>query len=77
MTETIMLRGRPAVGFALGSQPVGVSEVPASATPVLAAVMTGAAAGLLAHVLKAPVWGAIMAGAGAAFLAKVGIDRVA
>jgi hypothetical protein len=45
------------------------------ASPVYAAVMTGAAAGLLATVLRAPLWGAILAGAGAAFVTHVGIER--
>ena len=56
---------------------VGVSDAPIGASPVFAAVMTGAAAGLLAHVLKAPTWGAIAAGVGGALLTKVGIDRAA
>lgn len=49
---------------------------PSPGGPVaLASVMTGAAAGLLAYVLKAPLWGSILVGAGGAVATKVIIDR--
>lgn len=62
-------------GFALG-QPVGVGEA-GFVSPTYAAVMTGAAAGLLTYVLNAPVWGAIVVGALVATTTKYGIDRTA
>lgn len=60
-------------GFGVGY----VQTTGAGASPVFAALMTGAAAGLFAHVLKAPAWGSLVAGTGAALVAKFGIDRLA
>jgi len=45
------------------------------ATPVIAAAMVGATAGLLAHVLKAKTGYAILLGAGAAVIAHYGIEK--
>lgn len=73
--ERISLGGRPAAGFALG-QPIGSSDS-GGVSPTYAAVMTGAAAGLLVYVLRAPTWGAVLAGAGTALVTKVGIERAA
>jgi hypothetical protein len=72
--ETISFGGRTVRGFALGDASGAPSP---GASPVFAAVMTGATAGLLAYVLKAPLWGSIVAGSGAAFVTKWGIDRAA
>ena len=44
---------------------------------MLAAVMTGATVGLLAHVFKAPIGVSLLAGAGAAIVTKLGIDKAA
>lgn len=72
--DTLYLAGRPVRGFALGDDsptaPAGAGVVTA------AAVMAGAAAGLLAHVLRAPLWGSLLGAAGAALATKVAIDRV-
>jgi hypothetical protein len=68
--EGIYHSGRPVGGFALGDQ-----QVAGPGTVSLAAAMTGATAGLLAYVLKAPLWGAIVAGTGAAFFTKYAIDK--
>ena len=46
-----------------------------TASTTYAAVMTGAAAGLLVHALKGPTWGAIASAAGAALFTKFAIDR--
>ena len=73
--ETISLGNRPVPGFALG-QPVGVGDG-GVVTPTYAAMMTGAAAGLLTYVLNAPVWGAVVVGALVATTTKYGIDRAA
>jgi hypothetical protein len=71
--EHVSRGGRSVAGFALGR--VGDAPGPA-ATPILAAVMTGAAAGLLAYTLRAPTWGALLAGSGAMLVTKLAIDRV-
>lgn len=71
--ERISLGGRTVGGFALSADSGSSSGV----SPAYAAVATGAAIGLLAHVLHAPLWGSIAAGAGAALVTKVGIDRAA
>ena len=71
--ESISLGGRQVSGFALGQQ-VGVGE-DGVASSKYAALMTGAAAGLLVYVLDAPVWGAVVAGAATALVTKVSIDR--
>lgn len=42
-----------------------------------AALMTGAAAELLAYVLDAPVWGSVLIGSGTALATKVSLDRTA
>jgi len=62
---------------ALGEPPTGLAGVNVSVSPAFAALTTGAAAGLLAHVLHAPMWGSILVGAGAALFTHVGIDRAA
>lgn len=62
---------------ALGEPPTGLAGVDIRVSPAFAALMTGAAAGLLAHVLRAPVWGSIAAGVGAALVTHVGIDQAA
>lgn len=74
--ESVSLGGRPVAGFGIG-QPVGVGDVSVGVSPAYAAVMTGAAAGLLAYVLRAPTWGAVLSGAGAALVTMVGIERAA
>lgn len=73
--EYVSLGGRQVPGFALG-QPAGVVETGVVSSRY-AALMTGAAAGLLTYVLDAPVWGAVAVGAGAALITKVSIDRTA
>jgi len=73
--ETISLGGHIVPGFALGAPSTPSND--GGGTVALASMMTGATAGLLAYVVKAPVWGAVLAGAGAALLTKVGIDRAA
>ena len=77
--ETISFGGQQVAGFALGqSPPVGVgADTPYVATPRYAALMTGAAAGLLAHTLDAPLWGDIVVGVVAAVATKVAIDKTA
>jgi hypothetical protein len=72
--DAIRFGGRPVAGFALGQ---GIGDAPVGANPTYAAVMTGAAVGLGAYVLRAPVWGAVVSGALAALLAKTGMDRAA
>jgi hypothetical protein len=62
---------------ALGEPSLGLAGVNVSVSPAFAALTTGAAAGLLAHVLHAPMWGSILVGAGAALFTHVGIDRAA
>jgi len=59
----------------LGDDGCAVGVAGPGASPVFAAVMTGAAVGLFAHVVRAPLWGAIVAGAAAAFVTHVGIER--
>jgi hypothetical protein len=73
--ENISIGGRPMPGFALG-EPVGVGQ-DGVASSKYAALMTGAATGLLVYVLQAPVWGAVLAGAAAAVVTKASIDRAA
>lgn len=68
MSESLRFGGQPVRGFAL-------ADAPAGASPVLAAVMTGATVGLLVHVCRGPAWGAIAAGVGATLLTKFGIDK--
>jgi hypothetical protein len=72
--ETISRGGRTVRGFALGD---AGETGGGSGTVALAAAMTGAAVGLLTHVLKVPLWGSVLAGAGAVLVTKVGIDRAA
>ncbi len=62
---------------ALSDGPVGLAGVDVRVSPAFAALMTGAAAGLLAHVLHAPTWGSIAVGVGAALVTHVGIDQTA
>lgn len=63
---------------ALNGAPSGdLAGVDIRVSPAFAALMTGAAAGLLAHVLHAPMWGSIAAGVGAALVTHVGIDQTA
>ena len=62
---------------ALSGDPTGLAGVDVRVSPAFAALMTGAAAGLLAHVLHAPMWGSIAAGVGAALVTHVGIDQTA
>ncbi len=69
--EVIYRGGRPVGGFGLGQQ----QPATGSGTVALASMMTGATAGLLAYVLKAPLWGAVLAGTGAAVVTKYAIDR--
>lgn len=68
--EVIYRGGRPIGGFGLGDQPVA-----GGGTVALASMMTGATAGLVAHMAKAPLWGAILIGTGAAVVTKWAIDR--
>ena len=75
--ETVSIGGRRTCGFALERSGVSDGPAPVTATPAIAAVAAGAAAGLLAHTLRAPLWGAIAAGCGAALVTKVGIDKAA
>jgi len=71
--ERISRGGQPAVGFALGA-PVGVGAV---SSVQLAALMTGATAGLLVYVFKGPLWGSIVAGSAVAAATKYGIESTA
>lgn len=64
-------------GALSGEPSTGLAGVDIRVSPVFAALMTGAAAGLLAHVLHAPMWGSIVVGAGAALVTHVGIDQTA
>ena len=68
--DVVCRGGHQVAGFGVG----GSAPSPPP-TVAIASVMTGAAAGLLAYVLRAPVWGAILVGAGSAVVAKVAIDR--
>jgi hypothetical protein len=74
--EHISLGGRPVAGFASGQlgQPIGLG---APGPVTYAALMTGAAAGLLVYVLKGPVWGAIVAGSAVAMATKYTIESAA
>jgi len=75
VTETVSLGGRPVAGFALGDS---VATTPSgTVSPRYAALMTGAAAGLLAHTLRAPLWADVLVGAAAAVATKASIDRAA
>lgn len=59
----------------LGDGPgVGLAQA-GGGSMLYAELMTGAAVGLLAHILRAPLWGAVVAGAGAALMTRIGIDR--
>jgi hypothetical protein len=66
-----------ATGMLGESASTGLAGVDIRVSPVFASLMTGAAAGLLAHVLHAPMWGAIVTGVGAALVTHVGIDKTA
>jgi hypothetical protein len=70
--ESVSLSGRPAAGFGVGQL---ADPLTGTASTTYAAVMTGAAAGLLVHALKGPTWGAIASAAGAALFTKFAIDR--
>lgn len=73
--ETIYRGGRPVGGFALAGEGTPPPAPAGGGTVALASMMTGATAGLLAHVLRAPMWGSILAGAAAAVTTRYAIDR--
>jgi hypothetical protein len=76
--ETISMGGRPVAGFAVGEIGLaGEGAPPGTVSPRYAALMTGAAAGLLAHALDAPLWGDIAVGVVAAVVTKASIDKAA
>lgn len=71
LTMETLYRG----GREVGRAGVGDSVVVREGAPVaLASVMTGATAGLVAYVLRAPLWGALLVGAGGALVTKLAID---
>jgi hypothetical protein len=57
------------------ARPLGETPASSDTTPAVAAVMTGATAGLIVYVFKGPVWASILVGAFAALVTKATIER--
>ena len=54
-----------------------LGAVDSTTTPALAAIMTGATAGLLVYVFKGPLWVSVLGGAVVAAATKASIDQAA